>query len=56
MITGLSSELFRLPFVLRPRTFWYSALMLLFSGVASAFLVRRRLDRLDLVSVLKTRE
>jgi putative ABC transport system permease protein len=56
MITGLSSELFRLPFTLRPRTFWYSALMLLISGVASGFLVRRRLDQFDLVSVLKTRE
>ncbi|MFI5246602.1 MAG: ABC transporter permease, partial [Gemmatimonadales bacterium] len=56
MIKGLDSELFRLPFVLLPRTFWFSALVLLVSGIASALLVRRRLDRLDLVSVLKTRE
>ena len=29
---------------------------MLFSGVASALLVRRKLDRLDLIGVLKTRE
>ena len=56
LTAGISSDLFRLPFVLRPRTFGYSALTLLVAGLGSALLVRRRLDRLDLVSVLKTRE
>ena len=56
LIAGLSSELFRLPFAILPRTFLYSTLLLLVSGVGSAALVRRRLDRLDLVAVLKTRE
>ncbi len=56
MIAGLSSELFRLPFVIAPRTFGWSALLLVVSGVGSGLLVRRRLDQLDLVAVLKTRE
>jgi putative ABC transport system permease protein len=56
LVAGISSELFRLPFVIQPRTYAYSALLLVLSGIASAILVRRRLDRLDLVSVLKTRE
>ncbi|MCU0635904.1 MAG: ABC transporter permease [Gemmatimonadaceae bacterium] len=53
---ALSSELFRLPLVLASRTYLLSALMLLVAGALSALLVRRRLDRLDLVAVLKTRE
>lgn len=56
IVAGLSSELFRLPFSLRGRTFGYAALLLAVSGVLSSVLVRRTLDRLDLVSVLKTRE
>jgi hypothetical protein len=30
--------------------------VVLFSGIASALLVRRKLDKLDLIGVLKTRE
>jgi putative ABC transport system permease protein len=56
LATALSSELFRLPLVLASRTYLLSALMLLVAGALSALLVRRRLDRLDLVAVLKTRE
>jgi len=56
MITGLSSELFRLPFTIRPRTLLSAALTLVIAGVGSALLVRRRLDRIDLIGVLKTRE
>jgi len=56
MVRSLSSELFRLPLVVAPRTFVVSAGTLLIAGVLSALLVRRRLDRLDLIAVLKTRE
>jgi putative ABC transport system permease protein len=56
LATALSSELFRLPLVLAMRTYLLSALLLLVAGTLSALLVRRRLDRLDLVAVLKTRE
>ncbi|MCE2901386.1 MAG: FtsX-like permease family protein [Gemmatimonas sp.] len=56
LAAALSSELFRLPLVLAMRTYALSALMLCVAGALSALLVRRRLDRLDLVAVLKTRE
>jgi putative ABC transport system permease protein len=56
MITALSSELFRLPFTVSLRTCAWSILVLAVSGVVSLWLVRRRLDRMDLVAVLKTRE
>lgn len=56
MAAALSSDLFRLPFVLSARTYGTSVLVLLAAGVASAWLVRRRLDAVDLVGVLKTRE
>ncbi|MBL0170315.1 MAG: FtsX-like permease family protein [Gemmatimonadaceae bacterium] len=56
LVSGFSSELFRLPFVIHPRTFLSSALLLVVAGLGSAVLVRRRLDQLDLVAVLKTRE
>lgn len=56
MVTALSSELFRLPFTVSLRTCAWSILVLVASGVVSLWLVRRRLDRMDLVAVLKTRE
>jgi len=56
MAAGMSSELFRLPFTLSPRTYGWSVVVLVIAGVASSLLVRRRLDHLDLVAVLKTRE
>jgi putative ABC transport system permease protein len=56
MIAGLESELFRLPLALRARTVGGAVALLLLSGVASAWLVRRRLDRMAPADALKTRE
>lgn len=56
MASALSSELFRLPFTLSARTYAWAVSVLVVAGVASSLLVRRRLDRVDLVAVLKTRE
>ena len=50
------TEMFSIPAVIHPRSYALAALVLLLSGVASALLVRRRIDGLDLVAVLKTRE
>jgi putative ABC transport system permease protein len=52
----LDSEMYRIPFVLAPRTIGVSVLMVLVSAVISGLVVRRQLDRLDLIAVLKTRE
>jgi putative ABC transport system permease protein len=49
-------ELFRLPLVLSARSHGFAVLVIALAAIASAAIVRRRLDRLDLVSVLKTRE
>ena len=50
------SDLMSIPVVVAPRTHLYAALAILAAGVASALVVRRRIDRLDMVSALKTRE
>jgi putative ABC transport system permease protein len=49
-------ELFRLPLVLSRATYAFTLAVLLLAAVATGLLVRRRLNRLDLVEVLKTRE
>lgn len=56
IVVGFESDLFRLPLVIRPRTYAVAAATLIGSGVLAGMLVRRRLNRLDLVAVLKTRE
>jgi putative ABC transport system permease protein len=50
------SELFRLPVVISSRTYAFAALGTLGAALVSALAVRRRLDRLDLIAVLKARE
>ena len=52
----LGGDLFILPFGLSAGTMAKAVLMVLFAALISALFVRRRLDRLDLVEVLKTRE
>jgi putative ABC transport system permease protein len=54
--TAYQWELFRLPLFVSGRTWGFATLVLLGASLASALLVWRRLDRLDLVAVLKTRE
>jgi putative ABC transport system permease protein len=39
-----------------PPTYAWSAIVVLAAGAASALIVRRHIDRLDLVGVLKTQE
>ncbi len=51
-----SNESFQIPPVILPRTFMAAALVVMVAALASAWVVRRRIDRLDLVAVLKTRE
>ena len=52
----LRNELYRIPFVIEPSTYGLSILAVLAASLASGLLVRRRLDGLDLIAVLKTRE
>jgi putative ABC transport system permease protein len=45
-----------MPFVITRASFGFSFLTVLSSAVISALIVRQRLRRMDLVSVIKTRE
>lgn len=49
-------ELFRMPLVVTGRTYLFALVVIIAAAVLSGLLVRRRLDRIDLVEVLKTRE
>jgi putative ABC transport system permease protein len=52
----LKSDQFFFPVVILPPTYAWAAICVLVAGVASALVVRRRIDRLDMVAALKTRE
>lgn len=56
LLTSLDSELYRLPVVIDPSTFADATLTILIASTVAGLWVRRHLDRLDLVAVLKTRE
>jgi len=56
VVKGFESDLFRVPFVINTATFAFSSLVVVGVAAISALIVRRRIDHLDLVSVLKTRE
>lgn len=56
MVRSFSSEIFTMPLVLRPDVFIYSSVVVVAASVASSFLVWRRIEHLDLIAVLKTRE
>lgn len=56
MASLFGNDLFRIPLVIVPSTYALGGVGVLFAGFISAALVRRRLDTLDLISVLKTRE
>jgi putative ABC transport system permease protein len=56
LVELMRSDQFSFPVVIRPRTYAWSALCVVAAGVASALVVRQRIDRLDMVAALKTRE
>jgi putative ABC transport system permease protein len=49
-------ETFSIPLIIAPATYAYASAVVLAAGAASALIVRRQIDRLDLVGVLKTRD
>jgi putative ABC transport system permease protein len=50
------TELFRLPLWIEPSTYGFAVVVTLSAALVSGLIVRRQIDRLDLVSVLKTKE
>lgn len=56
MIESVSSDVMRFPTVVYPSTYSLSVIAVGLAAFASAFVVRRKLNSLDLVEVLKTRD
>ncbi|MET0062873.1 MAG: FtsX-like permease family protein [Candidatus Thiodiazotropha endolucinida] len=56
MTSAMDSELYRIPLVIKAATDATAVLVTLGATAISAAVVRRRLDHLDLIAVLKTRE
>ncbi len=52
----LDTEMYRIPFVVAPATYGFSVSVVIVAAILSGLVVRRRLDHLDLIAVLKTRE
>ena len=56
IMLGFSNEIYRLSFTVSAATIAWTFLTVIGAAMVSALAVRHRLDRLDLVAVLKTRE
>jgi len=56
MVKAFATELFRVPYVADPPSYASAMLIVLAATLVSGLMVRRQLNRLDLISVLKTRE
>jgi putative ABC transport system permease protein len=56
IITIFTNEVYRLPFVMTAQTVAWTFLTMIGAAAISAIAVRRQLERLDLVAVLKSRE
>ena len=56
MMANADPEVYRFPVVISARTYAFAALVTLLASLASALVVRNRIDRLDLIGVLKSRE
>lgn len=56
MTDSFESDLYSVPLVLKPAAFSIASLVVLTAAFVSVLVVRRRLDRLNLVTVMKTRE
>jgi putative ABC transport system permease protein len=56
IVEAMRSDQFLFPVAIQPRTYAWAAIAVVAAGVASALVVRRKIDRLDMVAALKTRE
>jgi putative ABC transport system permease protein len=56
VIASVDTELFRLPLIINASTYGTAVLVVVIAALVSGLIVRRKLDHLDLVSVLKTRD
>jgi putative ABC transport system permease protein len=55
-MSQMDPEQYRFPAIVSPATYAFASLVVLGSAIATAALVRRKLDRIDIVSALKARD
>lgn len=56
MTEGFRTELYRVPLIVNRDVYAWASLIVFAAAAVSALIVRRRVDRLDMIEVLKTRE
>lgn len=56
MAEGFRTELYRVPLIVNREVYGWASLIVLGAAAVSGLVVRRRIDRLDMIEVLKTRE
>ncbi|MEE9494658.1 MAG: FtsX-like permease family protein [Gammaproteobacteria bacterium] len=54
--TEMASDLYRIPLIIEPASYGFSATVVLVSAIISSLIIWQKLKRLDLVTALKTRE
>ena len=52
----LNTEIYCIPLVINPSTHGFACGVIVVAAILSGLVVRRRLDKLDLIAMLKTRE
>jgi putative ABC transport system permease protein len=55
-VQGFANDLYRVPFVIEQATLAKASLIVIIAAALSSFIVRRRVDKFDLVAVLKSRD
>ena len=56
MVAAFSSDLYRVPFIMGPEVYATASLIVIAAALLSALAIRSRINQLDLIAVLKTRE
>lgn len=56
MVTAFSSDLYRVPFIMGREVFATASLVVLAAALVLAFAIWGRINNLDMIEVLKTRE
>ena len=56
MILKIPQEIFRVPLIIEPSTYATAAMVVIIASILSSLVVRSKLDHLDLIAVLKTKE
>ncbi|GAB4529863.1 MAG: FtsX-like permease family protein [Pleurocapsa sp.] len=56
MSTAYNSELYRLPLIITKSNYAFAFIIVAIAGIISGLIIRRQINHLDLIAVLKTRE